>query len=49
MDSFTRLEEYVLTEVEITDLVFGCGSYADVIQLKYMGLKCAGRRFMNYF
>lgn len=44
MDSFTGLEDYVLTEVEVTDVVFGRGSYADVIQLKYMGLKCAGKK-----
>lgn len=44
MASFTGLNDYVLTEVEVTDLVFGRGSYADVIQLKYMGLKCAGKK-----
>ena len=49
MDSFIGLKDYVLTEVEVTDVVFGRGSYADVIQLKYMGLKCAGKKIHDIF
>ena len=31
-------------EVTVTDRVLGHGSYATVLELKYMGLKCAGKK-----
>ena len=42
--SFTGLDDYELTNIEVTERVLGHGSYADVLELKYMGLKCAGKR-----
>ena len=42
--SLTGLEPYNLTEVRVTDRVLGHGSYATVLELEYMGLKCAGKK-----
>ena len=44
--SFTGLEPYKLTdhEVRVTERVLGHGSYATVLELEYMGLKCAGKK-----
>ena len=35
---------YKLTEVTVTDRELGHGSYATVLELEYMGLKCAGKK-----
>ena len=35
---------HVLTGVRETDQELGHGSYASVVQLEYMGLKCAGKK-----
>ena len=39
-----QFEPYKLTEVKVTDQELGHGSYATVIELDYMGLKCAGKK-----
>ena len=43
---FTRFDPYRLIErdIEVTDRELGHGSYATVIELKYLGLKCAGKK-----
>ena len=38
------LEPYKLTGVQLTDHELGLGSSATVIELEYMGLKCAGKK-----
>ena len=42
--TFTGLDQYKLTGVTITDKELGHGSYATVLQLDYIGLKCAGKK-----
>ena len=42
--SFTRLEPYKLIGVRQTDNKLGHGSYATVMELEYMGLRCAGKK-----
>ena len=42
--TFTGFESYKLTGVTVTDRELGYGSYAAVLELKYMGLKCAGKK-----
>ena len=41
---FTDLEPYRLTHVQVTDKKLGHGSYATVVEVEYMGLKCAGKK-----
>ena len=41
---FTGSEQYKLSGVRVTDRELGHGSYATVLQLDYMGLKCAGKK-----
>ena len=38
------LEPYKLTGVHVTNRKLGTGSSATVIELEYMGLKCAGKK-----
>ena len=42
--TFTGFDQYKLTGVTVTDRELGYGSYATVLQLGYMGLKCAGKK-----
>ena len=42
--TFTGFDPYKLTEVGVTDQELGHGSYATVLELEYMGLKCAGKK-----
>ena len=42
--SFAGFEPYKLIGVHTTSHVYGHGSYATVIELDYMGLKCAGKK-----
>ena len=42
--TFTGFDPYKLTGVTVTDRELGHGSYATVLQLDYMGLKCAGKK-----
>ena len=35
---------YKLTGVRVTDQELGRGSYTTVLELEYMGLKCAGKK-----
>jgi serine/threonine protein kinase len=42
--SFDLLEAYKLKEIQVTDRELGHGSYATVLELEYMGLKCAGKK-----
>ena len=42
--SFTEFDPYKLTGVGVTDRELGHGSYATVLELEYMGLKCAGKK-----
>ena len=41
---FTGLDPYKLNGVTVTDRELGHGSYATVLELEYMGLKCAGKK-----
>ena len=41
---YIGLEPYVLTGVTVTDHELGRGSYGTVLELKYQGLKCAGKK-----
>ena len=41
---FTGFEPYNLAGVRVTDRELGHGSYATVLELEYMGLKCAGKK-----
>ena len=42
--TFTGFDHYKLTGVKVTDRELGHGSYATVLELEYMGLKCAGKK-----
>ena len=42
--TFTGFDLYKLTGVRVTDRELGHGSYATVLELEYMGLKCAGKK-----
>ena len=42
--STTFSERYKLTGIKTTDKELGRGSYATVLELEYMGLKCAGKK-----
>ena len=42
--SFTQLDPFKLTGVIVTSKGLGHGSYATVLELEYMGLKCAGKK-----
>ena len=42
--TFTGFDPYKLTAVRVTDRELGHGSYATVLELEYMGLKCAGKK-----
>ena len=42
--SFTELDSFKLTGVSVTSNELGHGSYATVLELEYMGLKCAGKK-----
>ena len=42
--TFIGLDPYKLTGVRVTDRELGQGSYATVLELEYMGLKCAGKQ-----
>ena len=41
---FAKFESFRLTGVKVTDRVLGHGSYATVLELEYLGLKCAGKK-----
>ena len=41
---FEGLEPYSLSGVTITDQELGRGSYATILELDYLGLKCAGKK-----
>ena len=42
--TFTGFDRYKLNRVTVTSRVLGHGSYATVLELEYMGLKCAGKK-----
>ena len=42
--TFTGFDPYRLSGVTVTDRELGHGSYATVLELEYMGLKCAGKK-----
>ena len=42
--TFIGLDPYKLTGVRVIDRKLGQGSYATVLELEYMGLKCAGKK-----
>ena len=42
--TFTGFDPYKLSGVRVTDRELGHGSYATVLELEYMGLKCAGKK-----
>ena len=42
--TFTGFDSYRLNGVTVTDRELGHGSYATVLELEYMGLKCAGKK-----
>ena len=41
---FTGFDLYKLTGVRVTDRELGRGSYATVVELEYVGLRCAGKK-----
>ena len=45
--AFASLESYKLTEVNVSDRQLGIGSTAIVIELEYMGMKCAGKKILE--
>ena len=45
---FTGFEPYKLNMIRVTDRELGHGSYATVLELDYMGLKCAGKKIHKY-
>lgn len=47
--SFEGLEAFRLdhSSIQVTSEELGCGSYVTVLKLKYMGLKCAGKKIHN--
>ena len=42
--TFTGFDPYTLTGIKVTDRELGHGSYATVLELEYMRLKCAGKK-----
>ena len=44
MANFSGFEPYKLDGIRVTDRELGQGSYATVLELEYMGLKCAGKK-----
>ena len=42
--TFSGFDPHKLTGVRVTDRKLGHGSYATVLELEYMGLKCAGKK-----
>ena len=42
--NFDDLKAYKLNEIRVIDRELGHGSYATVLELEYMGLKCAGKK-----
>ena len=42
--TFTGFDPFKLTGVTVTDRKLGHGAYATVLELEYMGLKCAGKK-----
>ena len=42
--TFTGFDPYKLNGVRVTDRKLGHGSYATVLELEYIGLKCAGKK-----
>ena len=44
MARFVGFAPFKLTEVTVTDRELGTGSYAAILELEYMGLKCAGKK-----
>ena len=44
MSAFAGFDPYKLIGVRVTDRVLGRGSYATVLELEYVGLKCAGKK-----
>ena len=49
MSLFKDLEPYKLAGVTVTDRELGHGSYATVLELEYMRLKCAGKKIHEIF
>ena len=47
--AFVSLDSYKLTGVQVTDRELGLGSAAVVIELEYMGHKCAGKKIHEVF
>lgn len=47
--AFVSLDPYKLTGVQVTDRELGLGSAAVVIELEYMGHKCAGKKIREVF
>ena len=42
--SFKGLESYNLKNIHVSNTVLGHGSYANVLEVDYMGLRCAGKK-----
>ena len=42
--TFAGFDAYKLTGITVTDQELGHGSYATVLQLEHIGLKCAGKK-----
>ena len=46
--TFVSLESYKLTGVHVTNRELGVGSSATVVELEYLGLKCAGKKIHEF-
>lgn len=46
--TFVSLESYKLTGVHVTNHELGVGSSATVVELEYLGLKCAGKKIHEF-
>ena len=48
LELFRGLKSHELTKIQVSDTIIGQGSYAGVLKVEYMGLKCAGKKIMTY-
>ena len=44
LESFRGLKSHELTKIQVSDTIIGHGSYAGVLEVEYIGLKCAGKK-----
>ena len=44
LESFRGLKSHELTKIQVSDTIIGHGSYTSVLEVEYIGLKCAGKK-----